>query len=357
MGNMGKPDVLNPIHLVNTPGAELAFIFENHDINNYEELLGIQHLKEKEHLTKAIIRKSEKLLHLDAILIDFFERFEQSYKEHKTKSRVAFTEAKKQFTKLKPIIPLLRNEFNSSSDILNDILDFFDADSANDVFTQSEMQATLYRKQNNHEPDPINLYGWLRRGELDFAKMELSEYNENALKNWIDTYDWKQHLTDASYFKHLPNVLSAFGVGLSLVPHLQKTVYGAIRWYDGRPLIQISDRNHDLASCWFTLFHEFGHAFLHKNMEILEGNINETKAKQNAIERVANKFANDYLFNGDDLRKAIFDRLRSGVNMKAKELASEFNVAQIFVSYWLRRAQYQPAFQSRVHIEFTDDYQ
>lgn len=357
MEALAKPNVLNPLQLANTPGAELAFIFENHDINNCEELLGIEGLSSKEHISKATLLKAEKILGLHGILVDYFERFEQSYKEHKAKSKAAFAVAKRQFTKLRPILPLLRDEFNGSSDLFNDILDYFDADCAEDVFAQSEEQAALYRKQNNHEPDPINLYGWLRRGELDFAKMNLPEYDETSLRQWIDARQWEKHLTDATYFKQLPQILSKFGVGLSLVPHLPKTVYGAIRWFDRRPLIQISDRDHDLASCWFTLFHEIGHAILHKNMEILEGNINEAKAKQNAKERAANKFANDYLFNGDDLRKAVFDRLRAGAYMTANTLASEFKIAPIFAAYWLRRAQYMPSFQMRPHIEFTEAYQ
>ena len=352
-----KQDVSNPLLLANSPGAELAYIFEVHHIFDYNERLNIADLASKVHLSKKLILQAEKILGLEGDLLPMLTRHEDYYKDFSAKCKIAYATAKKQFSKLKPILPLLRNEYNESSDRFNDILDYFDADCAEDVFAHSEEQAALYRKQNNHEPDSINLYGWLRRGELDFAKMELPVYDEKALQQWIDEKEWAQHITDAAYFKQLPDILSRFGVGLSLVPHLKKTVYGAIRWFDGRPLIQISDRDHDFASCWFTLFHEFGHAILHKDMEVLEGNINESKAKQNSKERAANKFANDYLFNGDALRKAVFDRLRAGTYMTANALALEFNVNPIFTSYWLRRAQYQPAFQMRTPIDFVEAYQ
>ena len=226
-----------------------------------------------------------------------------------------------------------------------------------EIFETSEKQAALFRTQNKVEVDSINLHAWLRRGELDFKALNLPDYNEKGLMSWIEAREWMKHIEEVDYFKSLPSVLSCFGVGLVFVPSLPKTVYGAIRWFDNKPLIQISDRGHDLVSCWFTLFHEFGHAMKHKNVEIYEGGINESKAQQNQIEKDANKFANKYLFNGDNLRKAVFDRKRAGKFMSAKELAEEFNVQPIFASYWLLKAQYAPAFQSRIQIDFTSQYQ
>ena len=255
------------------------------------------------------------------------------------------------------MLPLLRGEFTAGYDILDDIFDFFGVDSEKEIFETSEKQAALFRTQNKVEVDSINLHAWLRRGELDFKALNLPDYNEKGLMSWIEAREWMKHIEDVDYFKSLPSVLSCFGVGLVFVPSLPKTVYGAIRWFDNKPLIQISDRGHDLVSCWFTLFHEFGHAMKHKNVEIYEGGINESKAQQNQIEKDANKFANKYLFNGDNLRKAVFDRKRAGKFMSAKELAEEFNVQPIFASYWLLKAQYAPAFQSRIQIDFTSQYQ
>lgn len=43
--------------------------------------------------------------------------------------------------------------------------------------------------------------------------------------------------------------------------------------------------------------------------------------------------------------------------MTANLLAEEFNVRPIFASYWLLKAQYAPAFQRRIQIDFVSQYQ
>jgi len=351
-----KIPVLNPLTLRNTVGGELADIFEARGMENYEELIGVKELRSKERLSGKTLKKAAEILAAPDI-VGYLTDFQKKYIEEKPRYMANYAQAKKTYTKLKKVLPLLRGEFTEGYDILDDIFDFFGVDSEKEIFETSEKQAALFRTQNKMDVDSINLHAWLRRGELDFRTLNLPDYDEKGLLGWIEAREWSAHIEDAGYFKSLPSVLSRFGVGLVFVPSLPKTVYGAIRWIDGKPLIQISDRGHDLISCWFTLFHEFGHAVKHKNVEIYEGGINESKAKHNTREREANKFANEYLFNGDDLRKAVFDRKRAGKCMSANLLAEEFGVQPIFASYWLLKAQYAPAFQRRIQIDFTSQYQ
>lgn len=356
MAALEKNPVLNPLTLRNTVGGELADIFEARGIENFEELIGVKELRNKERLSKKILEKSAEVLDTPEI-IECLTDFQKEYLEEKPRYKANYAQAKKTYTKLKKVLPLLRGEFTEGYDILEDILDFFGVDSENEIFETSEKQAALFRTQNKMEVDSINLHAWLRRGELDFKALNLPDYDEKELIRWIEAREWMNHIENVDFFKSLPSIFSRFGVGLVFVPSLPKTVYGAIRWMNNKPLIQISDRGHDLVSCWFTLFHEFGHAIKHKNVEIYEGGINEPKTKQDKREREANKFANEYLFNGDDLRKAVFDRKRMGLFMSANSLAEEFNVQSIFASYWLLKAQYAPAFQRRIQIDFTSQYQ
>jgi len=356
MAALEKIPVLNPLTLRNTVGGELADIFEARGIDNFEELIGVKGLKSKERLSGKVLKKASDLLGAPE-LVEYLTEFQKEYLEEKPRYMANYAQAKKAYTKLKKVLPLLRGEFTEGYDILDDILDFFGVDSVNEIFEISEKQAALFRTQNNMEVDSINLYAWLRRGELDFKALNLPDYDEKGLMAWIEEREWMAHIEDADYFKSLPSIFSNFGIGLVFVPSLPKIVYGAIRWIDDRPLIQISDRGHDLISCWFTLFHELGHAVKHKNVEIYEGGINESKPEQNKREKEANKFANKYLFNGDDLRKAVFDRKRVGQFMTANSLAEEFRVRPIFASYWLLKAQYAPAFQRRIQIDFTSQYQ
>lgn len=350
-----KPSVLNPLVLRNTVGAELADILEARGMQNYEQILGVVNLRSKEKLSKSIFKKLRDFIADYEDVIDYLEKFQNNYLEEKPRYQASYMAAKKNFTRLKKASPLMRGEFSDGYDMLDDIIDFFGAENEEEIFAASEKQAALFRTQNNVTVDSINLHAWLRRGELDFQAMQLPAYDESLLKSWIERGEWKKNVESADYFKSLPELFCQFGVALTLVPYLPNTVYGAVRWMEGRPLIQISDRNRDLATCWFTLFHELGHVILHKDQEIYEGAINNGKSTN--VERQANKFANNYLFNGDNLRKAVFDR-RNGVNpMTAKGLAEEFRVHPIFSAYWLRNAQYCPTLQPHISIDFIEAYQ
>ena len=351
-----KPTVLNPLLLRNTVGAELADIFEANGIESYNNLLGVSDLRKKEKLSKALLNKVKTILPEFDVVSDYLCRFQEHYLNDKIKYTENYKQSLKNYRLLKGAIPFMKGEFTDGFDVLDDILDFFGADNEEEVFKASECQAALFRKHNNVSVNPINLYIWLRRGELDFDSMKLPEYDAEALNKWIREKSWLEHIEDPEYFKELPKVFSQFGVALALVPFLKNTVYGAVRWKNNHPLIEISDRNRDLATCWFTLFHELGHVLLHQNIEIYEGNINSANASER-MERQANKFANTYLFNGDELRKAVFNRKNSAIRMTANGLAEEFNVAPIFAAYWLIKAQYHPTLQPHISISFIDQYQ
>lgn len=351
-----KENVINPMVLLNTVGMEVCDILSQRGIQDYESIVGIQNLSQKETLTNKQIDKVCAILN-DTNIRDFILSFQSNYLLEKKKAEQSFKQAKKNYTKLKVVLPLLRNEFTDGVDRLDDILDYFGVMSEEEIFASAEQTASLFREQNNVQVDSLNLKAWLRRGELDFAKKNLPSYDEEKLKEWIEDRKWLQHLEDENYFKALPERLSSLGVALVLVPFLPKTVYGAVTWIEGHPLIQISDRNQDLATCWFTLFHEFGHVILHKDANIYEGSMNDTKSSKVQRERDANKFANKYLFNGDVLRKDVFDMIRKGEYIVPTDLSKKYNVNLIFVAYWLRKAQYQPNFQKKIHIDFTSLYQ
>lgn len=350
-----KVNVINPLDLLNTVGQEVESIFAAQG-KNAIDFMPIEKLRAKVKFSEKEIARLCAVLGLGDELATFIRNYQEDYAQEKKKAAISFKISKKAFTKLKNIIPLLRNEFTDGRDRLDDILDYFDVDSEDEIFSTSDNFAALFRRQNNIDVDPVNLYAWLRRGELDFNRMNLPEYNEIALRNWIDSGNWRHHIESSDYFHSLPSLMEPFGVALVLVPYLPKTVYGSVRWFNGKPLIQISDRNRDLATCWFTLFHELGHVLLHRNEDILEGQLNESKAKLSKIEREANKFANTYLFNGDQLRKTIFERKRIGETMTADSLSDEFKVHTIFTAYWLLKAQYHPTFQRRISIDFLSKY-
>lgn len=351
-----KVPVINPLKFRNTVGAELADILEAKGIDDAESVVGLQNIRGRERLSKRTLKKVQSLFD-DSDLIEYLTQFQQAYEKDKPEYVLSYKKDKETYSKVKSVLPLLRGEFTDGCDLLDDVLDFLGVETCDQIDQITKKQVALFRTQKKLSVDPINLYAWLRRGKLDFDRLNLPEYDEKKLKDWIECRYWKNQVENADYFLKLPDVFAKFGVGLVFVPSLPKVVYGAVRWFDGRPLIQISDRGSDLVTCWVTLFHELGHVILHKNEEIYEGLTKESKTEQLKREKDANSFASFYLFNGDKLRQAVFERKRSGQIMSANALAEEFDVPPIFASYWLLKAQYAPAFQRRIHIDFTSQYQ
>lgn len=137
MAALEKIPVLNPLTLRNTVGGELADIFEARGIKNFEELIGIKDLRSKEKLSNKALRKAAEVLS-DSNVCEYLVNFQKEYLEEKPRYMANYNQAKKTYTKLKKVLPLLRGEFTEGYDILDDILDFFGVDSDTEIFETSE---------------------------------------------------------------------------------------------------------------------------------------------------------------------------------------------------------------------------
>lgn len=335
-----KSEVFNPILYQNTIGEELCEIFTTNNYsfdiltclkNNIEEIKCITKLSKKD--IKEITQKIN-----NKLLYNYFINFQEDYKISKGKADAEFKVLKKIYSKIKHIESFLDEDFKDGIDKLEDISNFLEIDDEKNIFNEVNKNIALY-KISNFEPNDFNLYAWLKKGERDFRKKELPQYNKEILLSWIENGEWKKHISDKTYFLNLPSILNNFGVGLIYTPYLEKTVFGCVRWFDNVPLIQLSDKGKSLANLWYVLFHELGHVIKHENDEIFEGN-DISKAKMNKKEMEANDFANKYLFNGDNLRKFIFSNKGKVVDYNFIEnTANRFNVNPIFVGLWVKKAQ------------------
>ncbi|WP_281979921.1 ImmA/IrrE family metallo-endopeptidase [Tenacibaculum mesophilum] len=336
-----KENVINPIEYFNTVGQEIEEILlsNDKDINKIIEDLD---WKEKT-LTEIIkVKKSEAIFIQKELGIqgidDYIMNFQKKYKESKQEAERVYKLNNKIYKKVKHLEFYLRGEFNSGIDKLEDISDFLEIDDESEIFEKVNENIALY-KISNFVPDNLNLYAWLKRGELDFYKKHLPSYNREAFLGWIKTKEYLNHIYDLDYIKKLPSVLEEYGVGLVYTEYLNKTVHGAVRWFDERPLVQVSDKNKCLGTFWYTLFHEFGHVIEHENDEVFEGNLDLPKSKINKKEKEANAFAYNYLFNGDYLRKFVFKSKYSFVDDDyINKVSARFNVHKIFTAYWMRKA-------------------
>lgn len=338
---MNKVEVLNPMTYFNTVAMEIQDICIANDFDfvhisdamgwTTSNLTAIEKLNKKEiGNICSVLQKRE--------LIEYLISFQKNYNESKKKALVDYKENISIYKKVKRIDGLLKGEFTSSIDLLGDISDFLGIENEKNIFEEVQKNIALYRI-SNFVPDNLNLYAWLKRGELDFYKLDLPDYNEELFLNWINSNVWKKQLTNVSYFLSIPDILREFGVGLVYTPYLEKTVHGAVRWFDGKPLVQISDKGKCLATAWYTLFHEFGHIIKHRNDEIFEGNLDLPKSKITKKEQEANAFAYEYLFNGDGLRKWLFGQKNQFVDYSfVDNTSAKFNVPKIFVAYWMKKA-------------------
>jgi len=336
-----KTDVLNPTLHFNTVGIELLDIFHANGFNISDlPSIGIDadHLDLKTKFTQQEINDIVKVVGIKEIG-DYLKNFQSDYHVSVDKSSVEYKRNKKIFKSVEQLIPLLESDFTDGIDLLEDISNFLGIDDESKIFDIVNDQIALY-KISNFVPDSLNLFAWLRRGEIDFSKLKLVEYNMNQLQKWIDDREWEAYLKDINYLKQLPQVLSNYGLGLIFTPYLNKTVLGAVRWFNEKPLIQLSDKGKSLASVWYTLFHEFGHVIKHRNDMIFENSLDIPKSKLTKKEQEANSFAYDYLFNGDSLRKYIFKYHNQHVNDSfIQDQSARFRVDKMFVAYWMSKAQ------------------
>ncbi|WP_313090337.1 ImmA/IrrE family metallo-endopeptidase [Chryseobacterium flavum] len=335
-----KQDVLNPIDLHNTVGEELLELFNenNYSIEILENLnIPVNNLKSVHKISKGNIAKIVKHTQ-NNYLQNYLLNFQNDYKKSKENSDNEFKELKRIYSKIKHIEGLIYEEDFDGIDKLEDIALFLEIEDEKNIFEEVKKNIALY-KISNFQPNNLNLYAWLKRGERDFKKMDLPSYNKAGLNDWVINGEWKKYIGDFSYFLKLSEILSKYGVGLVFTPYLEKTVFGCVRWFEGRPLIQLSDKGKNLANLWYVLFHELGHVIKHENDEIFEGN-DISKAQVNKKEKEANEFANLHLFNGDSLRKYMFaNKGRFVDDAFVESVANKFKVNNLLVALWAQKAQ------------------
>lgn len=112
-GQEKKVAVLDPLTLRNTVGAELAEMLEAHGVEHAEALLGVKGLRGRERLPEGGMRKASALLGIP--VEEYLARSQASYLQEKPRYRAGYACAKRAYTQLKDVLPLLRGEFTRGS--------------------------------------------------------------------------------------------------------------------------------------------------------------------------------------------------------------------------------------------------
>lgn len=217
---------------------------------------------------------------------------------------------------------------------------FFGVNSLNSI---QQTEAVAYRRGYGKGVKHEALAAWLRCGELDAAKLELSDFNESGLRTLLPKIREMTQMADKDFFAKTQNMLAGAGVGLVVAPHLAGTqAHGATRWIGKNPVVQLSIRRKNADTFWFTLFHELAHIFLHGKKDQF---ISFNSGAKSHEETEADIFAGRTLIPDDAYRNFLTHQDFSEVSIKkfAKEqgINTGIVVGRLKNDKWLSFGSYQ----------------
>ncbi|MGJ5000102.1 helix-turn-helix domain-containing protein [Bradyrhizobium sp. HKCCYLRH2060] len=132
-------------------------------------------------------------------------------------------------------------------------------------------------------------------------------------------------------------LLRRHGVIVVIEPHLPAThLDGAAMMSDDKPIIALTLRHDRFDNFWFTLLHELGHIFLHRNQGLKDGFFDEEGAPSaDELEREADNFAESALIPTEVWAKS-FVRFTRDKN-QVLEFAKNHGISSAVVAGRLRR--------------------
>lgn len=173
---LGKVAVINPMEMVSTVGAELQGILNNIDFNDtlLQDLFGDKDLCSIEKIAKPDLKKICQSAMLDNCIFDYLVSFQKDYFIQKKKIEKAYNCSLRLFRDLdRKLSPLIANENFQGMDRLEDFTIFLDVDDERLIDKKIEdKNKALFKQSCRGEYDQFNLYAWLRKGEIDFEKIE-----------------------------------------------------------------------------------------------------------------------------------------------------------------------------------------
>jgi len=138
-----------------------------------------------------------------------------------------------------------------------------------------------------------DLSAWLRRGEIEAAKVECAPFDAPRFRTILTDVRSLTAKSVQEQNEKVPALCAAAGVALIFVPELPKTaVSGFTRWLTPtKALMQLSLRYKRDDQLWFTFFHEAAHILLHGKKE----RFLEFQGRDDPKEKEANDWAADFL--------------------------------------------------------------
>ncbi len=249
----------------------------------------------KEPITVATALQLEKVLNINA---NFWLNSEASYREKR--SRLEQQEALEEYTewlKQQPVKELKACGYIKAeklgTQMVEETLKFYGVATPaqwNSFYVQAYTTAR-YRKSEAHQLTLGGMAAWLRIGELEMRKLELTKFNKHKFKRVLEKIKALIVKHPIDFTEQLQNDCAGAGVAVVYTPCLPKApVSGATRWIGGNPLVQLTDRYKTNDHFWFTFYHEAAHVLLHGKKEVFIEEFNGFKIDKQK-EDEANSFA------------------------------------------------------------------
>lgn len=194
-----------------------------------------------------------------------------------------------------------RGAVPSTKDIVErgqNILKFF---RVSDEQAWHDTYSTLHGAAREQQPSQLHdLSAWIRLGEIEADKLQLADYDKARFLTSLETIRTLTVEPVAQAFPKAVNLCAQAGVALVFVRELKGThIFGFSRG-KGRKLIQLSGRQNNDGTFWFTFFHEAAHIFKHGSKAFITSRDTDETTKD---ETEANKWAADFLIRPADWKQ------------------------------------------------------
>ncbi|MBK8388276.1 MAG: HigA family addiction module antidote protein [Saprospiraceae bacterium] len=200
---------------------------------------------------------------------------------------------------------------------------------------------------NTNEPFAIS--AWLRKGEMQAAELEASEYTEKKFKAALPELKTVMANHSSNFFAQLQSICLEAGVKVVYTPCISKApINGATRWLNDTPLIQLSGRYNRNDSFWFTFFHEAGHILLHGKKDIFLEKV-EYSDKDLVKEKEADEFAIKWTLSHEDEAEIL-----NAAPFGPKEIVEFAKLLNTHPAIIVGRLQYQKLIHYSVGREFIE---
>ncbi len=256
-------------------------------------------LNSKSSITPEMAVQFEKVLNIPA---NFWIKKQANYNEFVAKERYKKSiEQAKDWAKQFPYAQMAKlgivKATRKIEEKVEELFDFFDIakhTAWENIYLHKQIPV-FFRISLKHDKNPYALSVLLRLGEIGSKKIQSPKFNKTELKKLIPVL--RQIMIDApeNFAEKIQEQCLMAGVKVIYTPNFKQTVTnGIVRWIDGNPIIQMTDRYKKYDIFWFSFFHEIGHILLHGNKKNVF--IEESSATaQSKEEKEADNFAENIL--------------------------------------------------------------